>query len=264
MILKTDSAELYYEEYGQGEPLLLVHGVIVDSELYKTAAQLLSRYYRVIIYDRRGISRSKCDKSVPFSMDDQVEDVKNLLDGLNIEQTYIAGASAGAAIGAAFYRTYPDRVKYLIMFEPAVMSYIQRISPEYEKWVGEMKEIIAKRKLNNALLKFDQSIGFHDERSPEKSKEYTERTFMNFQYALTNEFPGMVDYELDLDFLKSHRDNIAVVAGERSDSSPYSMGAISLGKELGTGTLFYPGGHNMPFELPREFAISVLGTLMMV
>ena len=58
MYLEKEDVSLYYEVQGTGEPLILIHGVIVDADLYSQASSLLARYFRVVTYDRRGNSRS--------------------------------------------------------------------------------------------------------------------------------------------------------------------------------------------------------------
>ena len=54
MYLEKENVSLYYEVHGEGDPLILIHGVIVDADLYRETAKLLSKYYKVILYDRRG------------------------------------------------------------------------------------------------------------------------------------------------------------------------------------------------------------------
>ena len=73
MFLEKDDVSLYYEVRGSGEPLILIHGVIVDADLYSKAAELLSRYYQVITYDRRGNSRSVYKGEPHFDMEGQAQ-----------------------------------------------------------------------------------------------------------------------------------------------------------------------------------------------
>ena len=58
MFIEKDDVSLYYEVRGNGDPLILIHGVIVDAGLYEEAARLLAGRFRVVTYDRRGYSRS--------------------------------------------------------------------------------------------------------------------------------------------------------------------------------------------------------------
>ena len=51
--------------------------------------------------------------------------------------------------------------------------------------------------------------------------------------------------------------------GEKSTDPVYMGGMARFSEAIGTELLFYPGFHNLPFDLPKEFAINVLGTLML-
>lgn len=264
MYLKKEDADLYYEVYGEGEPLLLIHGVIADSELYRQAAVLLSRYYKVIIFDRRGNSRSVCKRQMLFSMDDQAEDIKDLLDELRADRVLIAGASAGAAVGQYFQQKYPDRVKHLIMYEPALLGYLMENSEEFRQWAEGMHELVEKKKYSMAILAFQKHIGYQDPRSPQKSEEFSQRMMENFEFALTVEIPGLLQYKPDIEQLCGKADQITVAAGEKSGDTVYYRVAVELAEKMGKKPLFYPGGHNLPYDLPVEFAVCILGTLMLL
>ena len=139
MILKRDHGEVYYEVYGEGEPLLLIHGVIVDAAFYEKTAQILSRHYKVICYDRRGYSRSKSENLTEYHMEEQAGDILALLNELGIERVKIAGASAGAVIGQYFLCNYPDRVEHLIMHEPAMLGHMLEEDEEFAKWAQDIQ-----------------------------------------------------------------------------------------------------------------------------
>lgn len=264
MYLKTEDVSLYYEIFGEGEALLLIHGVIVDADLYREAAKMLSKYYKVILYDRRGNSRSKCKETYRFSMDDQVADIKNLMDALQIEEAYMVGVSAGGVIGQYFLQCCPERVKRLIVYEASMLS-VMMDDENLRRWAEEMQELVAKRKFSSAVLRFAKHIGSMDERSPAKPADTSLREMGNHEYALTQEFPGMVGYFPDMERMKALADKIIFAAGERSvvEDTVYARAAVRLAGEIGKKPIYYPGGHNLPFELPQEFAICVLGTLLL-
>lgn len=264
MYLKKKDVSLYYEVYGNGEPLLLIHGVITDSEMYLRAARLMSRYYRVILYDRRGNSRSVCSGEPSFSMEDQVEDIRDLLDTLQVEKAWIVGASAGAAAAWGFLEKYPDRVRHLILFEPALLGYLMDNSVEFREWANRMHELVEKRKYSSAILAFQKHIGYQDPRSPQKSEEFSQRMMENFEYALRTEIPGLLQYRPDLNRMCGYAGRITVAAGEKSEGTVYRKVAEELAELMGKEPFYYPGGHNLPYDLPHEFAVCVLGTLMLL
>lgn len=264
MYLEKKDVRLYYEVYGQGEPLLLVHGVIVDSELYKEAAKLLAGYYQVILFDRRGNSRSTLKEDKPFSIEDQADDIRDLLDALHIDKAWIAGASAGAAAAQYFLKKYPERVNHLIMYEPALLGYMLETSEEFHQWALGIGKLVEKKKYSNAILSFNQHIGYQDPRSPQKPEEFSQRMMENFEYALTVEIPGLIGYKPDLDDMCRHADKITIAAGEKSGETVYYKTALQLSEKIGKKPLYYPGTHNLPYDLPREFAVCILGTMMLL
>lgn len=264
MYLEREDVNLYYETYGEGEPLLLIHGVIVDAQLYLQAARLLSGYYQVILYDRRRNSRSVCRGEKPFSIEDQAEDIRVLLDTLGIQKAWIVGTSAGAAVGEYFLYRYPERVRHLLMYEPALLGYLMETSGEFREWAGNMERLVEQKKISSAILSFSRHIGFEDPRSPQKPEEYSRRMMENFEYALTVEIPGLLQYRPDLDRMKVNAGKITLAAGEKSGDTVYRQAALTLAERIGKHALFFPGGHNLPYDLPKEFAVCVLGTLMLV
>jgi len=266
MILEKNDISLYYEVRGEGEALVLIHGLIVDAELYENAAKMLSHFYKVITFDRRGNSRSRFkDGFQPeFSMDKQADDIKDLLDELGIERAYMAGASAGAALGAHFLCRYPEMVEHLIMFEPAMLSMVLDSDPEAAAWVDQLFTKVNKGKLNSAMMSFVNSIGEPDLRGPAKTIEDSIRQLENMDYAFKTEFPELIKYSPDIDYLRLNSSKITIAAGEKSEGSKYHKLAGLLAERTGKKLLFFPGGHNLPSDLPEEFAICIIGTLELV
>lgn len=262
MYLEKEDVSLYYEVKGTGEPLLLIHGVVVDAGLYDRTSELLAKYFKVITYDRRGNSRSKLKGNHVFSMDSQAEDIRDILDELGLENTYIVGCSAGAVVGEHFLEKYPERVRHLIMYEPAMLKFMEN-EPGLKEWVENINRLVEKRKFSNAILRFAEHIASFDTRSPRKGTEVSFREMGNHEYALSCEFPGLIAYTPDLKKMKEQAAKITLAAGEKSGDTVYARAAAQLAQEIGKKEIYYPGYHNLPYDLPTEFAICVLGTLML-
>lgn len=113
-----DSAgkNLAYRVQGEGPPLILIHGFQgtgpVHWELPGTAGRL-AQHFQVILLDCRGHGNSEKPTHPSQYGLDMVEDVRRLLDHLNIDHTYLAGYSMGGWISLKFAATYPDRVDAL-------------------------------------------------------------------------------------------------------------------------------------------------------
>ena len=62
-ILDIDGCSIYYEEHGKGKPLVLIAGLASDSQSWLPVIGKLSEYFRVIIFDARGLGRSSKDNA---------------------------------------------------------------------------------------------------------------------------------------------------------------------------------------------------------
>ncbi len=259
MYLDLEDTRLYYEVRGSGPALLLIHGVVVDAWLYERTAQLLARHFRVITYDRRGVSRSVSKAGARFDMDAQVSDALALLDALGIERAAICGASAGAIVGIGVLRCAPARVERLVLYEPPFASLLE----DGAAWVAEMKDLIKRRRFNTATLHFLESIGEPDPRAEEKPQEVSLREMGNLSHFLQAEFSVFMDEKPDFALCRQYQDKVIVAIGDRGSELPYARGARLFAEQVGIKPVYFPGGHNCPSELPREFAVNLLGTLLL-
>ncbi|MDD4922108.1 MAG: alpha/beta hydrolase [Bacteroidales bacterium] len=104
----SPTKKLYYEECGQGEPLILLHAHAVDCRMWDDVFLKLSKNFRVIRYDLRGYGKS--DMPEPGYGFLQADDLKNLMDALGIKKAHLAGLSLGGMTVAEFVALYPARV----------------------------------------------------------------------------------------------------------------------------------------------------------
>src|SRR5580765_7511267 len=99
-----DGTKIYYEVRGEGKPVLLVHGFIVNSNTWKRTAlypDLLNAGYKVIILDMRGNGKSdKPHDSTAYDNDAEAKDIMLLIDLLKIKQYSAVGYSRGSIITA--------------------------------------------------------------------------------------------------------------------------------------------------------------------
>lgn len=260
MYLKTKEVNLYYEVRGTGKPLLLVHGVVVDAGLYERAAELLAPYYQVVTYDRRGNSRSSEVYVEEYDIPAQVRDVAALLEHLGIREVFLAGTSAGAIVAQEVMKAYPGLVSYLLMYEPPLVPLLENQEEEQE-WIAKMEDTISRGKINTAMLEFMKSLGEVDDRREEKSEEEAFREMRNFQHFMQQEFSVFLHYYPDLAYFQGVSDKITVAIGERSGPSKYARAAQAFQEKIGCELLHFPGCHNLPGDLPADYANSLMGVL---
>jgi 2-hydroxy-6-oxonona-2,4-dienedioate hydrolase len=102
---------LYYERFGHGTPLVLIHSAFLDHRQWDPQFRSYSEEYLVLRYDLRGNGRS----SKGDTPHDDVEDLRALLDFVGIPRCFLVGNSKGAGIAAAFAAAAPERVMGLVM-----------------------------------------------------------------------------------------------------------------------------------------------------
>ena len=111
----VNGIKLYYEIYGQGPPLLIMHG---DGGSIAEAANfypILMKKYKVIAVDTRGQGRST-DTDAPLTYEQMASDMNALLEQLKIDSVFIWGQSDGAILGLMLAMDYPKKVKKVIAF----------------------------------------------------------------------------------------------------------------------------------------------------
>jgi pimeloyl-ACP methyl ester carboxylesterase len=106
---------LYYEEAGDGVPILLIHPAGSTASTWGAAIDELARLGRVIVYDRRGYARSGGEPV--RSMSTHTVDAAALLESLRTPPAVVVGTSAGAAIAVDLAVRRPDLVRVVVAHE---------------------------------------------------------------------------------------------------------------------------------------------------
>lgn len=110
-----NGVKIWYATYGQGAPIILLHGGLGNSNYWGHQISALSKNYQVIVMDSRGHGRSTRDDR-PYSYSLMASDVIGLMDFLAIKQAAIIGWSDGAILGLDIAINHPDRLSKLFAF----------------------------------------------------------------------------------------------------------------------------------------------------
>jgi pimeloyl-ACP methyl ester carboxylesterase len=109
----VDDITIYYETYGAGQPVLLIHGGTSFIGHWAHQLPFLARNYRLIVPEMRGHGRtSHTDR--PYSYHLLSEDLVGLLDALEVESAMVVGGSDGAIVGLDMAIHHPERVQKLV------------------------------------------------------------------------------------------------------------------------------------------------------
>lgn len=113
-IVEANGIYLYCEESGSGPVVVLIHGFTLDTRMWDAQFLPLAQHFRVVRYDLRGFGRSDVPTEAPYS---HVDDLRGLLDRLQIERAALVGLSKGGAVALDFALTYPERTGALALID---------------------------------------------------------------------------------------------------------------------------------------------------
>jgi pimeloyl-ACP methyl ester carboxylesterase len=142
----VNGIKIWYAAFGRGEPVILLHGGLANSNYWGNQVRALEGRYRVIVMDSRGHGRSTRNAE-PYGYDLMASDVVGLMDFLKIPKAAIVGWSDGAILGLDIAINHPDRVSKLFAFaansdpsgvadianSPVFNAFIARAEKEYEQ-----------------------------------------------------------------------------------------------------------------------------------
>jgi 3-oxoadipate enol-lactonase len=104
----------HYRGSGAGGPVILIHGVGADLEMWEPVAARLAADHDVLRYDMQGHGAS-AKPSGPYHLDDFVDQLRRLADGLGLPRFALAGFSMGGLVAQAFALAEPARVERLVL-----------------------------------------------------------------------------------------------------------------------------------------------------
>jgi len=153
--MDVNGVSLYYEIYGEGEPLLMIHGNGNSMSGFIGNVEELSKHYKVIFVDCRGRGASTYNKGLELTFDLQIEDLKQFLDKLNISKTHIVGWSDGGILALLMAIQHPEKVDKII-------SMAGNIFPEGCVDLDDMKKTRDNLIKNNVNHKNDLAIDLYN------------------------------------------------------------------------------------------------------
>jgi len=116
--VKVNDIEINYDVEGEGEPLVLIHGLSGSTRHWFFQIPEFSKHFRVIAYDVRGHGQTDKPKQ-EYSIKLFADDLRGLMDKLGVDKAHIIGLSMGGYIAQQFALDYPDKVKSLVLADTA-------------------------------------------------------------------------------------------------------------------------------------------------
>lgn len=245
---KVDGVELHWEAHGQGEPLLLVHGLGSSARDWEPQIAAFAERYRVIAFDLRGHGRSERPDE-PYSMRRFARDTSLLLDELAIERCHVVGLSLGGMIAFQLALDDPGRVRSMVIVNSGPDA-----RPRDLRW----HVAIATRRLLMAVLpmsRLGDSIGgrlFPKPEQAELRRAFAERWSQNDARAYKRSVHAILGWSV-IDRLDEVTCPVLVVTGDR-DYTPVRLKQQYVDRLADARLVVIPdSGHATPIDQPASF-----------
>jgi pimeloyl-ACP methyl ester carboxylesterase len=189
--VEADGTELYYEEYGDGFPMILVHPWPADHAMWFLQTPVFSEYFRVITPDIRGLGKS-ARPSKGYQLSRLSKDLLAIYENLGINKSYLIGSSLGGAICQKFTIDHPDRVRATIWIGtpsyPVEEMVVEGVGKSNQPTSDVYLEALAKGYLNfwNTIWKPTMHYQFHERFSKSQFGDYLVRYLFEERYARMN------------------------------------------------------------------------------
>jgi hypothetical protein len=248
--------ELYYREMGEGQPLVILHGLFGFSDNWQTQAKKFSEYYRVILVDLRNHGHSPWSSDFSYSI--MVEDLLKLVQKLELKQFILLGHSMGGKVAMHFAQKHPNFLDKLIVVDMGVKSYPmhhQHILEAFNRI--DLTQMSARSEAEQILKQFIDSEGVR-------------------QFLLKNLYwkeKGKLSWRLNFPVLEAAMPEIlsALPEDEVLITTLFIRGSLSnyiLDEDIPVLESYFPdstivsienAGHWVHAEAPDDFVDSVLG-----
>ena len=256
----SDGAKLYYEEYGQGTPIVLIHGWPASHLFFKRNILALSRDHRVIVPDLRGFGNSS-KIMTGHTISQYAKDLNQLFQHLKLEKIHLTGWSMGGPIILSYYEQFEkdDRIASLALLDSDPYPFSQEDWNAHglkaSRWEGLSDMFAAYQDDKDGFLKgFAEKIFLHKDPTAEDLQwiiREMKKTPPSIAMAAYSDF-CITDYARTLGFIK------VPVAVFGSNSAVYAEGikmAEMIAEKIPKGKS-YPvtnGGHFFFYEQAEEF-----------
>jgi len=114
-VISLNGANHYFEQCGEGTPLVFIHGAFADAHMWDSQWQYFSANYSLLRYDLRGHGRTGASSLDRYSMETFADDLGGLLEALDIQMPILCGQSFGGSIAQAYAVRNPEKVRALIL-----------------------------------------------------------------------------------------------------------------------------------------------------
>jgi pimeloyl-ACP methyl ester carboxylesterase len=258
-VLDVPGARLYYETHGHGPLLIMVPGASGVADSFRPVATHLALHYTVVLYDRRGFSRSHLDgpQNYEIRLQTDADDVRRVIEQVGDEPATVFGASSGGIVVLELLARHPDVASTVVSFEPPAVRQL----PDGQTWVDffhEVYDLYCHAGVGPAMQKFrERAFPDVDRRVMAQAPKNEANAIYWFEHEL-RQYPSV---ELDLAALAAHAERVLPAVGREASGYPAHEVAVVLGRKLGRDVVELPGGHVGCIAHPADFAQELVQAL---
>lgn len=249
--------QLYYEVYGKGESILLLHGGFLDNRMWdEQKIYFTKKGYKVIVCDMVGHGKTKEGRD-KFKM---VDGIKTLMDSLKIERFNIVGHSLGAVVAIDFVLKYPNSIQKLVLVSSGLrdMRNIPKEDSLLKKNDSLMGNAYFKLKDKNLVAEYFISSWFDGPlRNPTQIKPIPRNKALKMAIDKVNKgfnFDPQFDTTAVMPKLKEIKQQTLILLGEKDNQIIKTITEI-LNKNIPNNQLHTISqvAHMINMEKPQEF-----------
>ena len=260
-IAKTENLDIYYEIIGQGEPLVMIRGISSNVDHWYEQVPVLSKKYRLLIFDNRGIARTS-DPGGSFSTRDMAADTVALMEAVGIDKAHVLGYSMGGMIAQEMALTHPQKVHGLILVSTDCgISLRIKAKPEFSGLFTEMIRLGTNeaKQAAAACLFSKQTL----ETRPDIIQRYAEVSarFPASQHTLSRQWAAITRHDA-CDRLADISSPTLVITGSEDELIPPENAKVMAERIPDAQMISIDGGgHQFLLEQPEAFNEAVMGFL---
>jgi pimeloyl-ACP methyl ester carboxylesterase len=132
----VEGRKIHYLEKGNGTPIILIHGFLYHTVMWKNNIDALAEKFKVYAIDLWGFGYSERLPGMEYSFPLYGKQIKGFMEALGIPKATLVGQSMGGGIAVYVAANYPDKVDRLILVDPAVIPYPDTMIGKIYKFPG--------------------------------------------------------------------------------------------------------------------------------
>jgi 3-oxoadipate enol-lactonase len=252
---RIGSVHLYYEEQGQGFPIVFAHGYTGSHADWVSPMGALSRRFRVVAMDHRGHGRSQAPAAASdYSIPIMVEDIRGLLGLLGIGECCLVGHSMGGFMALQFVLDHPEMVRALVLVDTSSGEF-ERV-PGFEELRARLDDL-ARNEGMDAAFEYNAAhnpmVVERFERHPELRETSRQKMLNTSVDGYVHAWRAIAQWPPVTDRLSEIRVPTLIFLGE--EDTPFERPSQILKEGIGGSKLVVvPGsGHSPHEEAPETF-----------